>query len=256
MNRKKRHLKKTSVTKPKHPGSAKHPSYEEEVATISLVTLQDRIGNQAMQRLLAQHGGKLDEKTLTRLTGENGSATHNLAKTDTVQREDEEADKPQTQPSNGEVTFDEVEYDYYDVSGGTLAEVAEQLDPEEWGRCTYHFDYSYETTNGRTTKVDITLKLTIRLPRWQGQGWDKASPAAKNEWRRMLKALEKHEEDHADIARNWAPRFKARLLNQRSNSVERRYNQTLEKVDKETKQFDQKTKHGQTQGVNLDINIK
>lgn len=66
----------------------------------------------------------------------------------------------------------------YSVTGSTLAEVAQQLDPEEWGRCTYTFDYSYETTNGRVTKVDIALQLVIRLPRWQGRGWEQASPGA------------------------------------------------------------------------------
>ena len=223
--------------------------------------MQDRIGNQAIQRLFTQHGGNLDEKSIVHLLRQNGNNVKGLTKSnggsspDTIQRDDDDA-KPQVQASNGEVKLEEVEYDYYNVTGNTLAEVAQQLDPEEWGRCTYRFDYSYETTNGRTTKVDMTLKLTVRLPRWQGQGWDKASPAAKNEWRRMLDALQQHEMDHADIARQWAPRFKARLLNQRSNSVERRYNQTLEKVNHETKHFDEKTKHGHTQGISLDFSIK
>jgi predicted secreted Zn-dependent protease len=252
----------------------KHRAKEAEEEVSNLTHLQDQIGNQATQRLLARRSGqgslKLDQETIARLQHENGPATRDLAhmigqaepqlqgqaSTDTVQREEGDEEAPQAQPSDGEVTIEDVETEYYDVTGSTLEEVAGQLDPDEWGRCTYHYDYNYETTNGHTTKVDITLKLTIRLPRWQGKGWEKASPAAKKEWLHMLKALEKHEVDHADIARQWAPKFKERLLNQKENKIQKRYNQTLQKVNQETKQFDQKTKHGQNQGVSLDTTIE
>jgi predicted secreted Zn-dependent protease len=166
-----------------------------------------------------------------------------------VQREDD-------QPDTGTVTIGNVQYDYYDVTGNTLAEVAQQLDPTEWGRCSYHYDYSYESTGGRATKVDTTLNLTIRLPRWQGRGWNRASQAAKAEWQRMLHALGTHEDDHADIARRWAPTFQQRLLNQRVGNLRQRFNRTLGQVRAEQRRFDRRTRHGQTQGVSLDTSIQ
>lgn len=244
----------------------------------SLYFLQDQLGNRTIQRLIAQrsHEGsiKLDEETiaslqlegnpmvpeLTQVAGGVGPQLHRQLIAESIQRQEEaEAEpqaEPQARPTDGDVCIEDVNFEYYDVRGSTLAQVAPQLDPQEWGRCTYHFDYTYETTNGRVSRVDITLRLTVRLPRWQGQGWDNASPHVKQEWQRMLEALQGHEEEHAEIARRWAPVFKERLLNLRAGRVGQRYNQLLKKVDKETKEFDQRTRHGRTQGVTLDKSIE
>ena len=200
-----------------------------------LVSLQDQIGNAAVQRLLA------------------GQVVPAAAALPALQRQEGMA----TPPAQGRVTVEEPTVDTYDVAGTTLAAVAKQLDPKEWGRCTYNYDYSYETAaNGRVTKVDVTLHLTIRLPRWQGEGYDQASAAAKEEWQRMLTALETHEEGHADIARTWAATMQTRLLGQRGGRVAQRYNQTMAAIKRAQDEFDKKTKHGQNQGVSLDRSIK
>ena len=193
--------------------------------------LHRAIGNQAVQRVLAQQ----------------------LAAQEILQRDQDGGTAP---ADDGVVTIQPVQPEPYDVTGTTLAQVSEQLDPTEWGRCRYEYEYSYETTNGRTTKVDVTLMLTVRLPRWQGQGWDDASEAAKAEWRRMMRALEAHEEGHAEIARQWAPTVKERLLNQREGNVEQRYNQVFVQVRAEQDDYDDRTHHGQTQGVSLDLSIE
>lgn len=269
-------LNKKRKSKPHSPGkkeTAKSHAGEIREEASDLVHLQDQIGNQATQRLLAQRSGqgtlKLDAETAARWQHGSDSMVQALVKlpegaasplqrqvVEAIQRQEEAAEAPQAQPADGAVTIEAVNYDYYDVSGSTLAEVGAQLGSKEWGRCTYAYDYSYDATDGRTTKVDITLRLTIRLPRWQGQGWERASPAVQQEWQRMLKALEGHEVEHADLARKWAPVFKERLLNQKEKNLKGRYGQTLRAVNKETKAFDEKTKHGQTQGVGLDTSIQ
>jgi predicted secreted Zn-dependent protease len=229
-----------------------------------VTTLQQQIGNQAVQRILAKPNGqgslKLDRETALRLIREHSPlapfiANQAAARGGQVQRQ-VETEGPQAEASSGTVTIQDVQYDYYDVSGSNLAEVIQQLDPEEWGHCRHDYEYSYDSTNGKTTTANITLKLTIRLPRWRGAGWDKASPAAKQEWQRMLEALQGHEDGHADIARRWAPIFKERLLNQQEKNVKGRYQRTLQEVNKDTKDFDDRTQHGQTQGVSLDISIQ
>ncbi|MBN2394142.1 MAG: DUF922 domain-containing protein [Anaerolineae bacterium] len=244
-------------------GQIVHPATSQSNLQVELATLQQHIGNQAMQQVLTKRSGHgsltLDQDSLLRLTQKHGSvqqaiASQVAAQAGVVQRDKNET--AQVKANTGTVTIETVTRDDYDVEGSTLEEVAKQLDPKEWGRCTYHYDYSYETLRGRTTKVDITLKLTILLPRWTGEGWKKASSAAKKAWQRMMTALEKHENGHADIARKWAPVFKQRLLKQRENRLQTRFNQTLRKVKKENKQYDQKTKHGQNEGVTLDISIK
>ena len=215
------------------------------LAHSDLGALQNQFGNAAVQRLLAEQGGQrpLQAKVVQTLVQNE------------VQREEVEAEAVQ-QSTDGEVTIEEPTVEQYDVTGSTLAEVAQQLDPKEWGRCRYEFAYSYETTNGRATKVDINLTLTIRLPRWQGKGWNQASDGAKAEWNRMLEALRTHEDSHAEIARRGASMIQAGLMNQRSGRINARFNQLKRQVDRETKQFDQQTNHGRNDGVTLDLSIQ
>lgn len=212
----------------------------------ALASLQRGIGNQGMRRFLGHYNliqRDLDEGLLTEnmpwLGEETPLDTGNVANV----------------ADTGTVTIQPVQDEFYDVSGSTLAEVYSQLDRREWGRCTWRYTYDYETTNGRVTRVNITLTLTIRMPRWQGEGWERASDAAKAEWNRMIAALRAHEEQHAEIARRWAPIFKQRLLNQRAGNVSARYNQTRAEAQREQDQFDQRTQHGRTQGVTLNTSI-
>jgi predicted secreted Zn-dependent protease len=165
-----------------------------------------------------------------------------------VQRDDDGA------TDDGTLTIEEPQSDPYDVSGTTLAEVHSQLDPTEWGRCTYHYDYNYDTTNGRTTRVDVTLRLTIRLPRWE-EGRADASDAARAEWDRMMGALRTHEDGHADIAREWAPTVRERLLGVQESNVASRYSQVRGQVQTRQDEYDDQTQHGQTQGVSLDLSV-
>jgi predicted secreted Zn-dependent protease len=214
-----------------------------------LLTLQNQIGNRAVQRLLAQRG----EAGVVQLDPEDVAAL-----VDTAQHEEDEGAAAEALDTgvkhNGAVKIENVVVETYDVSGGTLNEVYTQLDPEEWGRCTYTFDYDYDSVNGKTSKVNITLKLVIRLPRWTDI--DKASPAARKEWNRMLAALQGHEEKHAALARTWAPIFKQRMLGLDETKVADKHTSTLAEVDKATKKYDDASKHGQTEGVSLDRSIK
>jgi predicted secreted Zn-dependent protease len=213
-----------------------------------LQRLQRAIGNHGVQRIVSSRLA----------SGSNVPFGHHLGdvrqvpvrrRSTAIQRDDD-----QGTAEDGSVTIEEPGSDPYDVSGTTLAEVHPQLDPTEWGRCTYHYDYDYGTTNGRVTRVDITLRMTIRLPRWQ-EGRDEASPEARAEWDRMMAALRAHEERHAEIAREWAPRFKQRMLGVRARNATATYNQVKREADAAQRQYDTDTQHGQTEGVSLDLSI-
>lgn len=242
------------------PAAAEPQARPEGSDPTGLLALQHGVGNRTVRQLVEKANGhgsyQLDRAALLRLTQGEGSLVPDSALQTTTQAGPLQRDEEDAAPQDGAVTIEEVGYEYYDVQGSTLAEVAPQLDPVEWGRCRYQYDYSYETTRGRTTRVDVTLRLTIRLPRWQGEGWNRASPAAQREWQRMMQALEGHEDEHADIARRHAPAFKQRLLNQRERRVRPRYNQALGRVDRETRRFDRRTRHGRSQGVTLDTSIR
>ena len=237
----------------------------------SLTSLQQRLGNRALQRVLTGSDGQgsiaLDRETVAHLSHEHSfianvltdptigtmASAQSRAAVGAIQREVGQEEAPATA---GTVVIQNPSFDYYDVTGSTLSEVAAQLDPEEWGRCQYHYDYTYETTDGQTSTVNIVLRLQIRLPRWQGEGWDHASGAVKAEWRRMLQALRAHENRHAEISRPWAPTFKERLLNLPEADIQGEHAQVLQEVNDEQDQFDDETDHGQNQGVSLDTSIE
>ena len=210
-----------------------------------LLSLQRSLGNQAVGRILlrpARAGHTLP-----------GVTSQRQAERGAIQRRN---GRRRRRANTGTVTIRNVQHQTYAVSGQTLADVHSQLDPTEWGRCSYNYSYTYSSSGGNATRVNITLRLTIRLPRWTGRGWNSASRAVKAEWRRMLRALRAHENRHAAIARRWAPTFKQRMLNQPEDDLEDTFNQVLGEVDTEQGQFDTRTSHGQTQGVSLDTSIQ
>lgn len=169
------------------------------------------------------------------------------------QTAEETADKPKV--VQGRVTVQPVQFDYYDVSGETLADVAGQLDPDEWGHCRANYSYSYAATGGKTTRVNVTVTITIRLPRWRGNGWNKASPAAKAEWNRMLTALRTHEDRHAEIGRRWGPTMQERLYGIDESNVAAEGSAVEAEAQAEQDKFDADTAHGQNTGVSLDTSI-
>jgi len=213
-----------------------------------LQRLQRAIGNQGVQRVVESRlAGGAGTRTAQKLGA--GREPWDRDGTAMVQRDEEEGGT-----DDGTVTIQPAQSAPYDVSGTTLAQVHSQLDPTEWGRCTYHYGYDYETTNGRTSRVNITLTLTIRLPRWQ-EGRDEASAAARTEWDRMMGALQAHEERHAEIAREWPPTFKERMLGVRESNVASRHSQVLGRVNVRQREYDTQTQHGQTEGVSLDLSV-
>ena len=214
---------------------------------VDLHRLQRAIGNYGVQRVVERRlAGGRDARFGHAL----GGVRHVPARSGpaVVQRdEDAEAD-------TGTVTIQEPTSDPYSVSGTTLAEVHAQLDPTEWGRCTYHYDYTYDTTNGRASRVNITLRLVIRLPDWQ-EGRDQASPEARAEWDRMMTVLRAHENRHAEIAREWAPTFKERMLGVLESNLAGRHAEVLGEARGAQNAYDAQSAHGQNEGVSLDLSI-
>lgn len=224
--------------------------------------LQDVIGNRAMQRL-ARSGRLEGEIPLQKLNPDQlrqavlNQMAMKTGLTPSIQKDDlevETLDAGPTLADTGTVTIEDPVVNDYEVAGTTLRAVHRQLDPQEWGRCRWTVDYNYDTDGGRVTKVNITLHLTIRMPRW-GEGFDQASQAAQAEWQRMIAALRGHEDRHADIARRWAPTFKDNILGQRAGRAAARYQQTLNQMEQEQRNYDATSRHGQNEGVSLDTTI-
>lgn len=210
------------------------------------------ISNRGMQRLL-----EINPKSIMRNLppGANDALSKVMREV-----EEEEAEGQNTgrrgRANNGAITIAQPNYDFYDVTGQTLEEVGSQLDPEEWGSCEIHYGYSYETTEGKTTRVNLTITRTIRLPRWRGEGYRLASRAARQEWERMLRALRRHEERHDEIGRSWGPKIREGLLNLDEAVIEQTMSQLEADAQKKQDEYDENTNHGQNEGVTLDLSIE
>ncbi len=157
-------------------------------------------------------------------------------------------------PKTGTVTVGKPTYTSFNVTGDTLADVYKVLSRRtEWGSCKSNFSYTYGA-NGKITKANVTVKTTIELPKWTGL--EKASKAAKKEWKRMMAALKKHELGHYTRAKRWAPKLKARLVGQPAAEEATIFDKFKSDAKAVQEAYDDATKHGQTQGVSLDLSIK
>jgi hypothetical protein len=125
--------------------------------------LHKTYGNRYVQRLLNSN------LLQTKLIGGNLKNVYEW-KSDTTQRALQIARTPASTPSEGTIAIGRVSDTHYDVNGNTLEEVSEQLDPEEWGRCTWTWNQSYRITEGAADRININLGLSIRMPRWRDRG--------------------------------------------------------------------------------------
>lgn len=114
-------------------------------------------------------------------------------------------------------------YSYYPVGGRTGAELERELwrsGPElaETGsrhpgatRIKISRTISFEETPGRCRVHDVTVKLetNLTLPRWTDHA--KADRKAKLVWSTFSSDIKRHEERHAEIARQWARKLEKTL---------------------------------------------
>jgi predicted secreted Zn-dependent protease len=206
------------------------------------------IGNRGIQRLLETH----PEMILRSLAAGNPLTLNQ------VMREpgDRTRAARRARSGNGTVTVTRPHYDPYDVTGETLEEISTQLDPEEWGSCATHYTYTYSATEGQTDRVNVTVTRTIRLPRWRGAGYRRASQAARQEWQRMLQALRRHENHHAEIGQSWGTTIREGLLNQDETTLDDTMTRLEGDAQKAQDDYDTETDHGQNEGVTLDLSIE
>ena len=210
-----------------------------------VVTLQQSLGNRAVQRMLA--AGHLGSAVRHSTPRNFGMGAH-------VQREDEQAGDA-AQAGKGTITIQKPKHDTYTVGGATLAKVAAKLEKREgWGHCDWDYDCDPATVEEKiVTKVDVTLALGILLPEWTGK--DDASEASQAEWDRMMGALKTHEQGHVDIAKRGAETLQERLLYEREGDFDAVEKQVCQEIQGLQDDYDVETEHGVKQGVTLTTNV-
>lgn len=255
--KRRRHLDDEEAVKPR----AMKPNQDR----FGLMALQQRVGNQAVQRMLGQ-------------------------------RQTEEQEKAAQAPVLvGQLEVEKPKIEYYEVAGKTLAEVSNQVLPAgQW----YQYEYRQvpKVENGVVIRIDITVEITLHLPRWvgptweqapdgdklewlrilqaldidldkyeeemlipqkwlQGPNWPQASEAEKKEWQRNLLSFQTREQSPLDIVRRRVMVLQQRLFGQPEAQIKAIFDQFLKDLKIEQEVYDRQTRFGERQQISLNNNL-
>lgn len=132
----------------------------------------------------------------------------------------------------------------YDVTASTLAAVVSLLSEDEAGKCDWGsgFDYDGVGSDGKARNLQVTMEITIELPRWVGR--DSAPAPQQREWDRFLRALEAHEQGHERIARAGAQTMHRRLQRTQARDLQDAFEDEKQRIKRQDKAFDKRTDHG------------
>ncbi len=125
----------------------------------------------------------------------------------------------------------------------------------EWGKFDGAIGYVYKADRNKQI-ANVTLKpsYTIKMPTWSG--YKKAPKACKDEWDRMWKKLDEHEEGHRQIHLETLTAIEKAMSGKTNLSIDQ-FETDLEKLltegEVKQKKFDATTGHGSKKGVTLNI---
>lgn len=159
---------------------------------------------------------------------------------------------------------------YYDIDGssaGALRDQIRRLGPkDESGSArdaltVWDLESAYhlvgDTTGCALSDVQVTLNVTVTLPRWKPP--PTAPARLSDSWRTYLEHVKLHEAGHRSIAQRYARQLFTALSGLRAATcaeldglVSRRAEEILAEGRARNRAYDVETKHGQTQGVVLE----
>lgn len=144
----------------------------------------------------------------------------------------------------------------FKVSAKTLGAAAKELDRrDEWGEFNgkIGFDYQSDETDC-VTEVTLKPSYSIDMPVWAS--YKKAPKACQQEWDRMYKALEKHEDGHRLIHLETLATMADSLAEKTdypSDQLKIDFDTMSQDGQNNQDKFDAATGNGSKKGVELDI---
>jgi hypothetical protein len=205
---------------------------------------------------------------------------------------EEEKEAQQVPVGLGKIKIERPKIEYYDVTGTSVREVADQLlKNDEWYE--YEYKYALKVENGVVVEVNVLVIPTIKLPRWEGPTWQQSSDrdksewlkmlaamdidpslkieedsalpglwldpdwetapkSVKGEWREMLQAMQKEEEGYADILMRHAIVLQQRMYGQPESQVKSIFDQFLKDLKKEREKYDRQMEFGKRKRISLE----
>ncbi|MFA6295919.1 MAG: DUF922 domain-containing protein [Patescibacteria group bacterium] len=162
---------------------------------------------------------------------------------------------------------EEIKTTYYDISGFTAEELNKQmqeLGPEStsteryYAMANYAIDWTLplKTGNG-CTPVDAEVNIEYIMPKWIN--YDEASIDMQQKWNTFYALLEKHEQNHGEIAKQEGEKFLQEIKNitnynscqefdDKVYPIQEKYLIELSQLEDA---YDVETNHGETEGVTL-----
>lgn len=155
---------------------------------------------------------------------------------------------------------------HYHVAGATVEELAASLDASalrvdgrpfrgttDWN-VHWRFRYGPDGTGCRVTDVDVDLRVTTTVPRWDPPAEAERDLALR--WAAYREALDAHEAGHRDLAVAAANEVRRTLAGLRtascagmSEEANARGRWVVERYRAEQRRYDRETGHGRTQGA-------
>jgi predicted secreted Zn-dependent protease len=145
--------------------------------------------------------------------------------------------------------------DTYTVNATSLDEAAAVFAGRaEAGETTWQPVHNVVTQDGVVVSATVTVPVTVLMPKWPGAS--KLSSAAQAEWKRASAALKRHEQHHVDLAKQHLKDLHTKLISKTQEEAGAIFTEAVEKLQKASDDYDTATKHGQTEGTDLDTSIK
>jgi len=146
-------------------------------------------------------------------------------------------------------------WNHYDVSGQTLADVAAAISHlPEAGTCAWHASYTYTTdADGKIDSFPVTCPYTITMPNWTDK--NSASQEAQAEWDRWYAALEKHERGHIEATAWIFDNMDDTMIGLTPTEAEGQFGKFVYDAQQASDRYDTDTNHGLNEGTVMDTSI-
>ncbi|GAC1362176.1 MAG: hypothetical protein NVSMB32_02220 [Actinomycetota bacterium] len=144
--------------------------------------------------------------------------------------------------------------DTYDVEADTLEDAAAIFAArDESGETTWQPDHSVDLVDGVVVKATVTVPVQVLMPKWAGAA--KLSKAGQAEWKRAYGALKKHEQHHGALVTKFMKDLHAKMIGKTEAEADQIFNDAVAALQKASDDYDTKTKHGQTEGTDLNTSV-
>lgn len=148
---------------------------------------------------------------------------------------------------------------YYAVRGSTEAQIRASLNArapaspdgfngDAFTQSHFHWNWpGYGTSTCSLAQASVTLTISVSFPRWTRPTAVSAGVAAA--WARYAKALARHEQGHADIARARYPAVVRAIKRATCATADAAAHAQLDLMHRQDVAYDARTNHGATQGA-------